>query len=120
MSIGASAQRIDNQPIEGHREGLTGVQTTRTAPLRECVRSALQNYLKSLDGYEVNDLREMVMTEVELPLIETLLDYTQGNLTQAARLLGMSRSTLRKKMTNYRIRQKGQKKSSHFPTRATG
>jgi Fis family transcriptional regulator len=47
----------------------------------------------------------MVIEEVERPLIETVLDYAQGNQTQAARLLGISRSTLRKKMAHYGIRQ---------------
>jgi Fis family transcriptional regulator len=47
----------------------------------------------------------MVLGEVERTLIETVLDYTQGNQTHAARLLGMSRSTLRKMIAQYGIRQ---------------
>jgi Fis family transcriptional regulator len=86
-------------------EGLTVLQANRTEPLSECVRNALRFYLGHLDGYEINDLHEMVIAEVERPLLETVLDYTQGNQTQAARLLGMSRSTLRKKMANYGVRR---------------
>jgi Fis family transcriptional regulator len=84
-------------------EGLTVLQTDRTEPLSECVRQAMRFYLANLDGYEISGLHEMVLTEVERPLIETVLDYTQGNQTQAARMLGMSRSTLRKKIAHYRI-----------------
>jgi Fis family transcriptional regulator len=62
-------------------------------------------YLWRLDGHEVSDLHEMVLGEVERPLIETVLDHTDGNQSQAARMLGMSRSTLRKKMARYRVRQ---------------
>jgi Fis family transcriptional regulator len=47
----------------------------------------------------------MVLGEIERPLIETVLDHTDGNQTQAARMLGMSRSTLRKKMVRYRVRE---------------
>jgi Fis family transcriptional regulator, factor for inversion stimulation protein len=84
-------------------EGLTVLQTDRTEPLSECVRQAIRFYLANLDGYDISGLHEMVLTEVERPLIETVLDYTQGNQTQAARMLGMSRSTLRKKIAHYRI-----------------
>jgi len=83
--------------------GLDVLEETRTQPLRECVRDALVFYLKSLDGHEVNDLYEMVLKEVERPLFETVLAYAQGNQTRAARLLGMSRGTLRKKLTHYRL-----------------
>jgi Fis family transcriptional regulator len=100
MKIGAVPQQIDEP-----REGLTVLQASRTEPLGKCVRSALKYYLRNLDGYEVNDLHQMVIEEVERPLIETVLDYTQGNQTQAARLLGMSRSTLRKKMARYKVGQ---------------
>lgn len=47
----------------------------------------------------------MVMGQVEPPLIKGLLDYTQGNQSRTARLLGISRSTLRKKMAQYGISQ---------------
>ena len=101
MKIGAMPQQIDES-----REGLTVLQANRsTEPLSKCVRNAMRYYLRNLDGYEVNDLHQMVIEEVERPLIETVLDYTQGNQTQAARLLGISRSTLRKKMAHYQVRQ---------------
>jgi Fis family transcriptional regulator len=63
----------------------------------------MRYYLRNLDGYEVNDLHQMVIGEVERPLLQTVLEYTQGNQTQAARLLGMSRSTLRKKIAQHGI-----------------
>ena len=84
-------------------EGLTVLRTDHTEPLSECVRNAMRFYLHHLGDYEVNDLHEMVIGEVERPLIETLLEHTQGNQTQTARMLGMSRSTLRKKMARYGI-----------------
>jgi Fis family transcriptional regulator len=98
MIIGAASQKLD-EPWEG----LSVLRTDQTEPLSECVRNALRFYLRNLDGYEVNDLHQMVIGEVERPLLETVLDYTQGNQTRAARLLGMSRSTLRKKIAGYGI-----------------
>jgi Fis family transcriptional regulator, factor for inversion stimulation protein len=87
----------------GGWEGLRVLRTNQTEPLSECVRNALRFYFRNLDGYEVHDLYQLVITEVEQPLIETVLEYTEGNQTQAARLLGISRSTLRKKVAHYHI-----------------
>lgn len=98
MTIAAASRQLE-EPWEGLRV----LRTDQTEPLSECVRSALRFYLKNLDGYEVNDLHQMVVGEVERPLLETVLEYTQGNQTHAARLLGMSRGTLRKKLAHHGI-----------------
>lgn len=104
MIIGAAIERIEERQPDQQRGSLTVLQVNRTEPLRECVRRAMRYYLRKLDGHEVNDLHDMVLGEVERPLIETVLDHTRGNQTQAARLLGMSRSTLRKKMAHYGVK----------------
>ena len=72
-------------------------------PLRECVRDSLDQYLSQLKGHRVTDLYELVMNEVEVPLLETVLRYTHGNQSRAAKVLGMSRGTLRKKLKHYDI-----------------
>jgi Fis family transcriptional regulator len=84
-------------------EGATVVKATRGERIGECVRTALRHYLRDLDGHEVNDLYRLVIEEVERPLLVTVLDHTQGNQTLAARLLGVSRSTLRKRLRTYHI-----------------
>ncbi|MEJ2326973.1 MAG: helix-turn-helix domain-containing protein [Chromatiaceae bacterium] len=87
----------------GGWEGLRVLRTNQTQPLSECVRKALRFYFRNLDGYEVNDLYHLVIKEVEQPLITTVLEYAEGNQTLAARVLGISRSTLRKKVLHYHI-----------------
>lgn len=72
-------------------------------PLRECVRDALDSYFIHLDGYKTAGLYQMVLAEVEHPLLETVMKYAEGNQTKAASLLGISRSTLRKKLTIYQL-----------------
>ncbi len=84
-------------------EGVTVLQANRSEPLSECVRTALRHYLRDLDGHEVNDLYRLVIEEVERPMFTTVLEHTRGNQTLAARLLGMSRSTLRKRLAAYQI-----------------
>ncbi len=79
------------------------VKTHRSDPLRECVREALGNYFAHLNGHPVSNLYDLVLAEVEEPLLRTVLQHTGGNQTQAAALLGISRSTLRKKLAHYDI-----------------
>lgn len=69
--------------------------------LRGYVRQALQQYFTQLDGQEPSDLHRLVMREVEIPLIKIVLQYTRGNQSRAAKILGISRGTLRKKMAMY-------------------
>ncbi len=72
-------------------------------PLRECVRDALGSYFKQLDGHAASDLYQLVLAEVEPPLLETVMQHAQGNQTRAAAILGISRSTLRKKLAIYHL-----------------
>ncbi|VAX06126.1 DNA-binding protein Fis [hydrothermal vent metagenome] len=74
---------------------------TGVIPLRDQVRGAMQNYFQHLDGFSSANLYQMVLSEVEPPLLETVLEYTRGNQSRAAILLGISRSTLRKKLAIY-------------------
>lgn len=70
-------------------------------PLRDSVRQALKNYFATLNGGGVSDLYELVLAEVEQPLLDTVMQYTHGNQTQAALIMGLNRSTLRKKLKKY-------------------
>lgn len=72
-------------------------------PLRESVSQALENYLKHLDGEPVTNLYDLVLKEVEAPLLEAVMRYTNNNQTQASSLLGLSRGTLRKKLQQHQL-----------------
>ena len=61
----------------------------------------MQRYFEHLDGGETSDLYAMVMTEVEAPLLSSVLAYTDGNQTRAAAVLGLNRGTLRKKLKHH-------------------
>lgn len=70
-------------------------------PLRDSVKQAIRNYLAQLDGQDVNDLYELVLAEVEHPMLDMVMQYTRGNQTRAANMLGINRGTLRKKLKKY-------------------
>jgi Fis family transcriptional regulator len=78
-------------------------KTQTPEPLSEAVREALARYFDQLDGTPPNDLHQMVMQQVEQPLFEATLRFTGGNQSKAAMMLGISRSTLRKKLALYAI-----------------
>ena len=78
------------------------VQTQeKPQPLSNAVQKAVANYLQQLNGQDVNDLYELVLSELEKPLLEEVMKYTRGNQTRAANLMGINRGTLRKKLNQY-------------------
>ena len=80
----------------------TAVEAAVQQPtLRESVATAVSNYFAQLDGQETTDLYEMVLSEVEAPLLEIVMANTRGNQTKAAIMLGLNRGTLRKKLKKY-------------------
>lgn len=50
-----------------------------------------------------NDLYKQLLLEMELPLLLVVLEYTRGNQTTAAEILGINRGTLRKKLKQHQI-----------------
>lgn len=73
-----------------------------TRPLSYHVRASLERYFKALNGSEPpTDLYQMVVDQVEKPLLETVLEYSEGNQSHAAGVLGINRATLRKKLRKH-------------------
>ena len=72
-------------------------------PLCKHTEDALESYFASLNGDRPGDLYDLVMGEVERPLFKAVMDYTDGNQSQAAGILGINRGTLRKKLKSYEL-----------------
>lgn len=75
----------------------------RNQPLRQCVKCSLDIYFRKLDGHAPGNLYELVLAEVERPLLEVVMQRTKGNISKAAALLGINRGTLHKKLVKYGI-----------------
>ncbi|MCK4842121.1 MAG: Fis family transcriptional regulator [Methylococcales bacterium] len=70
-------------------------------PLSVYVKETVDHYFIQLNGHDTYGLHAMVISEVEKPLIEAALAYCGQNQTKASKILGLSRSTLRKKIDLY-------------------
>lgn len=78
----------------------------RKKPLCSCIDSALQRFFNDLDGHQPpRDIYQMVISEVELPLLKAVMNYARGNQSKAAEVLGINRSTLRKKLEKYDLNE---------------
>ncbi|HMA97911.1 MAG TPA: helix-turn-helix domain-containing protein [Wenzhouxiangella sp.] len=71
--------------------------------LRELVRSTVEQYLNDMGETPPDNLYEILITEVEKPLIQTVLHRTGGNQSRSAQILGITRATLRNRIQRYDI-----------------
>jgi Fis family transcriptional regulator, factor for inversion stimulation protein len=75
--------------------------TVKRPSLRDSVEFAVHNYFQHLEGQDAANIYEMVMAEVETPLLEVVMKNCRHNQTKAADVLGLNRGTLRKKLKQY-------------------
>ncbi len=72
-------------------------------PLRDHIKDVISTYYRNMvaEGLSPENVYELVMAEVELPLIEATMEYTSNNQSRAAQILGINRGTFRKKLAFY-------------------
>ena len=76
----------------------------RKKTLSTLTGEALDGYFHKLNGHKPGDLYQLVIGEVEKPLFKAVLEFTNGNQSEAAEILGINRGTLRKKLRSYNLR----------------
>ncbi|MDG4596861.1 MAG: DNA-binding transcriptional regulator Fis [Candidatus Contendobacter sp.] len=79
----------------------SAVDLLPATPLRDHVAETLRIYFHNLGGQAPSNLYDLVLREVEPPLLDIVMKFTRGNQTQAAIILGINRGTLRKKLRQY-------------------
>jgi Fis family transcriptional regulator len=85
VSISTSPPACESKPLAGH------------------VRESLERYFAELNGEPPSNLYDLVLSEIEQPLLDVVMTQTRGNLSKAAEFLGLNRATLRKKLKKYGI-----------------
>jgi two-component system, NtrC family, nitrogen regulation response regulator GlnG len=90
IELGRGGVRLSNASLDGH------------ASLSDLIARRITEMIDT-NGAEPRDLYQKLVGELEKPLIEIALERAGGNQVHAARMLGLNRNTLRKKLTEHRI-----------------
>ena len=69
--------------------------------LSDAVENSLAHYFDQLNGEEATGIYEMVIKDTERPLLKITMEQAFGNQTRAAKMLGINRNTLKKKLASY-------------------
>ena len=90
--------------IESQCKGLKSMDSSHSlSALDTCLEKELNKYFKELDKEKVGNVYDMVLGLVEKKLINIVLDYCNNNYSKTAKLLGINRNTLRKKMQQHNL-----------------
>jgi Fis family transcriptional regulator len=71
--------------------------------IEECIRDSLEAYFRDLRGTEPHSVHDMVMSAVEKPLLDVVMQHAEGNQSRAAEWLGINRNTLRRKLLEHKL-----------------
>lgn len=99
----AKTKRTGKSSRKSNGQGKVQLTNIRNRPLRDFTREALDKYFKDLNGHKPGELYDLVLGEIEHPLFTSVLEYTDGNQSAAAEILGINRATLRKKLRHYQL-----------------
>ena len=72
--------------------------------LEKWLDTSVKKYVSHMDVRQNGGLHDLIIGGVEKPLLEIVLQETEGNRTKAANILGINRNTLRKKIQDYNIK----------------
>ena len=92
---------VTETPVIAAEDSSATSENHSSQSLRYSVAEAMQRYFADLDGQDTRDLYELVMAEVEPPLLSAAMNYTRQNQSRTAEILGLNRDTLRKKLKQY-------------------
>lgn len=96
-----SYSTADHQPTHHVDSSLDSNASHQYEPLRVHVERVVRQYFAMLGDEMPTDLYELILRQVEEPLLSVVLEKTRGNQTKCAQILGLNRGTLRKKLKTY-------------------
>ncbi len=88
-------------PAYGSSSSLENYDNRTHEPLRVHVERVVRQYFAMLGDDIPTDLYELILKQVEEPLLTVVLEHSRGNQTKCAQILGLNRGTLRKKLKTY-------------------
>ncbi len=87
--------------INENQEPMSQTEPTEVVSLRENVAEVIDHYFTSLKGEEPRNVYDFFLDEIEEPLLAVVMKNTRYNQSEAARILGLSRGTLRAKLKKF-------------------
>lgn len=90
-------------PTHSHSSHLF-VANLQQVSLEKIVRSKLEVLMGQNCDVKIKNLYDQVIEQVEKPMIEIALTLQGGNQIKTAEFLGINRNTLRKKISDYKIK----------------
>ena len=82
-------------------ENMATIEQLTTITLRQAVKDTLRNYFANIGDEQPVDFYNILLEEIERPMLEVLINHTNYNQVRMAEILGISRGTLRKKLKQY-------------------
>ena len=80
-----------------------GIEKANQQSLSSHVEQAVRQYFSTLAEEEPTQLYEIMLSQLEKPLLKVVLEQTRGNQSRTAEILGLNRGTLRKKLKTYNL-----------------
>jgi len=74
---------------------------TKKHPVTEVLEVHLQRYLDDLGDIPPSNVYDMVITVIEKPMLQLIMEHASHNQSLAAQYLGLNRNTLRKKLLSH-------------------
>lgn len=74
-----------------------------TTNLPECINAKLEHYFKQLKDEQASGVYKMVLQESESITIKFVLNMVEQNQSEASKILGINRGTLKKKIELYKL-----------------
>ena len=71
--------------------------------IEQSVRESLELYFSDLGGEAPHSMHDMLISLVEKPLLEVVMEKAGNNQSRAAEWLGINRNTLRRKLTDHKL-----------------
>lgn len=69
--------------------------TQQNTSLQEILTHHINQYLSDMKGQNISDMYDMVIEQIEQPLFQAVIEHCKYNQSKAAKMLGISRGTLR-------------------------
>lgn len=71
--------------------------------VKHAIDEILDDYFTNLNGQKPRNIHKVILGHVEHRLLENTMRRVESNQSKAAEMLGLSRSTLRTKLEQYKI-----------------